>query len=291
MKRTIIFVWICLFTLSGCISQDRYQLLENRVADLETASQRQITEQQASSDRGSSLETKLGQIEKGFDQSIRENREKYAETNYELNQIQEKFQQMETRLQELNYNLGNTSARRWEDLEKELTRLDAAISRNYERLIKLERYMGFEPTAVKEPHTQDPGAGGPVDTTEEMSETQLYDLAKTLFDKGDMENARIQFENFINKYPESQNADNARFWIADSYYAEKWYEKAILEYQKVLEGYPNSNKIAAARLKQGYSFAELGEKANARLILNELIKRHPDSNEAKYASEKLKGLQ
>ncbi|MCP4718042.1 MAG: tetratricopeptide repeat protein, partial [Desulfobacteraceae bacterium] len=72
--------------------------------------------------------------------------------------------------------------------------------------------------------------------------------------------------------------------------AEKWYEKAILEYQKVLEDYPESNKTAAARLKQGYSFAELGETANARLILKELIKRHPDSNEAKYARKKLKSL-
>jgi TolA-binding protein len=72
---------------------------------------------------------------------------------------------------------------------------------------------------------------------------------------------------------------------------EKWYEKAILEYQKVLEQYPDSNKVAAARLKQGYAFAELGEKANARLILNELITRYPDSREAMFAREKLKQLQ
>jgi len=57
-----------------------------------------------------------------------------------------------------------------------------------------------------------------------------------------------------------------------------------------MEEYPDSNKLAAARLKQGYAFAELGEKANARLILKELIKKHPDTNEAKYAREKLKKL-
>jgi TolA-binding protein len=72
---------------------------------------------------------------------------------------------------------------------------------------------------------------------------------------------------------------------------ETWYEKAILEYQKVLEQYPDSNKTAAARLKQGYAFAELGEHANARLILNELITRYPDSREAGFAKEKLKKLQ
>jgi len=58
-----------------------------------------------------------------------------------------------------------------------------------------------------------------------------------------------------------------------------------------LEKYPDSNKMAAARLKQGYAFAELGEKANARLILKELLKKHPDSNEAQYAQKKLKTLE
>jgi len=160
--------------------------------------------------------------------------------------------------------------------------------RNYERLITLEKYMGFEPGEAKpvDANTQPLATSTP----EAASEQESYALAKKMFDEGDKENARIQFENFINKYPDSKNADNARFWIADSYYAEKWYEKAILEYQKVLEEYPNSNKTAAARLKQGYSFAELGETANARLILKELIKRHPDSNEAKYARKKLKSL-
>ncbi|MBF0202691.1 MAG: tetratricopeptide repeat protein, partial [Desulfamplus sp.] len=76
-----------------------------------------------------------------------------------------------------------------------------------------------------------------------------------------------------------------------SYYREKWYEKAILEYQRVIEEYPRGNKVMAALLKQGYSFANLGEKGNARLILEELIRKYPQSQEAKSARDKLKALQ
>ena len=43
-------------------------------------------------------------------------------------------------------------------------------------------------------------------------------------------------------------------------------------------------------LKQGYAFIELNDKANARLILKEVVKKYPKSNEAKIAAEKLKGL-
>jgi tol-pal system protein YbgF len=173
-----------------------------------------------------------------------------------------------------------------EGLEKQLEQLDHAISKNYEKVIRLEKYMGFEPTIAKDSSEKQETQ----ENSGKQSEQELYEFAKKLFDDGEKENARIQFENFINRYPDSDNADNARFWIADSYYSEKWFEKAILEYQEVLEKYPDSNKIAAARLKQGYAFAELGEKANARLILKELLKKHPDSNEAKYAQKKLKTL-
>jgi tol-pal system protein YbgF len=154
--------------------------------------------------------------------------------------------------------------------------------------------MGFEPTAlIPDDPDRSPEdlSGAEAPTEKPVSEKAAYESAKKRFDDGDLEAARIEFENFINTFPESSYAGNARFWIADSYYAEKWFEKAILEYQKVLEQYPDSNKTAAARLKQGYAFAELGENANARLILNELISRYPDSREAGFAKEKLKQLQ
>ncbi|MFQ5486070.1 MAG: tetratricopeptide repeat protein, partial [Desulfobacterales bacterium] len=82
--------------------------------------------------------------------------------------------------------------------------------------------------------------------------------------------------------------DNAQFWIGDTYYREKWFEKAILEYQKVIENYPKGNKVPASLLKQGFAFFNIGDKANARLILKELIKKYPQSNETKIAIKKLK---
>ncbi len=284
MKHYILFGFLTIVFLSAGCTQNNSSLLESRLVALEATNALQSSRLASLTDRIEGQETRLETAEQKAQQSLAMATEKYAAVNYELAQIKERFLQNQGRLDEL------------DDLEmegssqKDLTRLDEAISRNYERLIRLEKYMGFEPTAG-EVVPQD--RGKPEKTpppAEPQTQDSLYNAAKALFDKGDFENARIGFENFINKYPDSSKADNARFWIADSYYAEKWYEKAILEYQKVLESYPDSNKSAAARLKQGYAFAQLGETANARLILNELIKRHPDSKEAGYAQEKLKAL-
>ncbi|MCP4371246.1 MAG: tol-pal system protein YbgF, partial [Deltaproteobacteria bacterium] len=92
----------------------------------------------------------------------------------------------------------------------------------------------------------------------------------------------------LDRYPKSKSADNAQFWIGEIYYREKWYEKAILEYQKVIENYPKGNKDQASLLKQGFAFYNLKDKPNSRLIFKELIKKFPGSNEAKIAKKKLK---
>lgn len=284
--KNYFFCVLGLILISGCVTPDQYQLLENRIAAIEMESNRQRSAQTERSSKNSQVQEDLEKFQLKLDASTKISREHYAEIKDEIQQIKTKFQQVEGLIEEINHNFGTNNQAHQEELEKRLERLDNTISRNYERVITLEQYMGFEPAGTK---PLDPN-GLPLVKSEMDSEQESYALAKKSFDAGDRENARIQFENFINKYPDSKNADNARFWIADSYYAEKWYEKAILEYQKVLELYPDSNKTAAARLKQGYSFAELGETANARLILKELIKRHPDSNEAKYAGKKLKSL-
>lgn len=272
-----IFVTILLglaVCLAGCVQSDPGSL-ESRIAILESTNALQASQL-------ASLGNRIEDLQARLDKSLAMSTEKYAGINYELDQIKERFLQNQGRFEELN-SLGMVGAK------TELDRLDEAISRNYERLVRLEKYMGFEPVAAGGAEAE---GKSPVPASEPapVTEDSLYDSAKALFDKGDFENSRIGFENFINKYPKSKKADNARFWIADSYYSEKWYEKAILEYQKVLEVYPDSNKTVAARLKQGYAFAQLGETANARLILNDLIKRHPDTREAGFAREKLKTL-
>lgn len=292
----LFYVMIALILLSGCVEPQKFVALETRVAAMEMENNRQLTRKNQTSKKSAAenQQTQL-KIEKDLDAIVNRlnkaaniSQEEYADLKYDIQVIKEDAQRLDGLIQEIKHNFEEYSQKDRADIEKTLEILDNAISKNHEKVIKLEKYMGFEPSAATAPEIENSQVSS--EAPKKDAEQELYDFAKKLFDDGDKENARIQFENFINKYSDSMNADNARFWIADSYYAEKWFEKAILEYQKVLEEYPDSNKLAAARLKQGYAFAELGEKANARLILKELLKKHADSNEAKYAQEKLKSL-
>ena len=281
--KTLFCIMIFISFSYGCVENQRFVNLENRIAAMEMENTSQFSRQKLKADAiGSKIQQDITNLEKRFDQSNSISNEDYAELKYNIQTFKEDLQRLEGLIQEINHRVENEN----KDLKKQLEQLDQTVSRNYEKVIRLEKYIGFEPL----PENKSQADHGTSKESDKNSEQALYNFAKKLFDDGDYEKARIQFENFINKYPESDNVDNARFWIADSYYVEKWFEKAILEYQEVLEKYTDSNKLAAARLKQGYSFAELGEKANARLILQELIKKHPESKEAQYAKNKLKTL-
>ncbi len=175
------------------------------------------------------------------------------------------------------------------DLEErrkmETLRLEAQLVASDQKVDRILQYLNLEATGER-------GALKPekVSTVVNLTDKEMYGQARKAFDGGELEAARQGFQDLLKNYPKSNHADNAQFWIGETYYREKWFEKAILEYQKVIEKYPKGNKVPASRLKQGLAFSNLGDNTNARLILQELIKSHPQSNEARIAGKKLKKI-
>ncbi len=78
--------------------------------------------------------------------------------------------------------------------------------------------------------------------------------------------------------------------LAQEYFDQKDWKKAILNYQKYRDESPNGKKIAEATYKMGVSFQELGMKDEARTFYDELVSKYPSSNEAKKAKVRLKRL-
>jgi tol-pal system protein YbgF len=116
----------------------------------------------------------------------------------------------------------------------------------------------------------------------------VYMAGYEAFKKGRTKEAREKFRSVLEDYPENEYSDNARFWIAESYYKDKNYEDAILAYEELFRKNPDSDKIPGAMLKQGLAFYELKDKKTGKIILERLIERFPDSEQAKVAKRKLK---
>lgn len=100
--------------------------------------------------------------------------------------------------------------------------------------------------------------------------------------------SRELLSKFLELYPKHQLAANAHYWIGETYYSEKNYEQAILEFQEVIKNFPEKDKAPAALLKQGMAFRELGDAKSAQYDFKKVIEEYPHSKEAKSAKEKLR---
>lgn len=118
----------------------------------------------------------------------------------------------------------------------------------------------------------------------------MYAAAYQTFKGGNYSKAREAFQGFLAAHPSGEYADNAQFWIGECYFFEKKYEKAILEYEKVTKKFPSSNKVPYALLKQGISFHNLGDKASAKLLLQQVIREYPNTSQARIARSKLQEI-
>ncbi len=99
--------------------------------------------------------------------------------------------------------------------------------------------------------------------------------------------ARESFALLLQRKPASALADEAQFYVAESYFGEKWYEKAILEYQVVISKYTKSSKRPASLYKQALSFELTGDAVNAKARFRDLINIYPTSSQAAQARKKL----
>ena len=66
--------------------------------------------------------------------------------------------------------------------------------------------------------------------------------------------------------------------------------RALEEFQRVLELYPNSGRASAALYQRGMIHVELGNTGEARSAFEQVLRGYPDSPEAELAEEQLNQL-
>jgi tol-pal system protein YbgF len=113
----------------------------------------------------------------------------------------------------------------------------------------------------------------------------LYNLARQRLDQGQTAKARDLFQDFLNRYPKDELAANAQYWLGETFYAEKKWNDAIVEFQKVLKEHKASDKIPDALLKIGMSFQAQGDCQNALLFFDEVAQAHKTAPAAKTAHD------
>jgi len=118
--------------------------------------------------------------------------------------------------------------------------------------------------------------------------SEAYQSAYSDYSMGKYDLAYSGFQKFIEKYPDSELAAQAQFYMGESLYSQSKWKEAVAEYQKVELKYKKSDLVAAARLKMALSYDMTGDKSQAMDIFGSIVKDFPQSSEAFTAKEKIR---
>ena len=121
-------------------------------------------------------------------------------------------------------------------------------------------------------------------------EQEAYQGAFDLLKSGRYDEAAVAFQQFIAEFPTGSYADNAQYWLGETFYITRRFEQAVQEFERLASTHPTSQKLIHALLKIGYSHDELGNLEEAERVLGELIERHPQSAAAGLARKRLTNI-
>ncbi len=104
-----------------------------------------------------------------------------------------------------------------------------------------------------------------------------YDFAFSLLKQGNYEEAGQAFQEFLQLYPQQELAGNAAYWLGESYYARKDYQRSAQIFAEGFKNYPGSSKAPDNLLKLALSFSNVGSTVEACSTLKVLGQRFPQA--------------
>jgi tol-pal system protein YbgF len=134
------------------------------------------------------------------------------------------------------------------------------------------------------------GGGAPAATTPSSVEQAVYSQAFDALKAGSYSVAITGFKDFLGTYPTSPLAENAQYWLGETYYVNRDYEAAAGAFRTVMRKWPDSRKAPDALLKLGYTQSEQKQYAAARATLQEVTRKYPGTDAAKLAADRLKRI-
>ena len=117
-----------------------------------------------------------------------------------------------------------------------------------------------------------------------------YRQAIMLFGRSKYADARRAFQAVFDSESAGDLADNALFWIGETYFATGDFTNAVRHYNRVVNEFSDQNKAPDAMFKIALAQARTGDLALARRTLEQVIERYPYSSTASSAKAELQRI-
>ena len=117
-----------------------------------------------------------------------------------------------------------------------------------------------------------------------------YRNAIMLYGKNRVSDSRRAFQDVFDSDPTGELADNALFWIGETYFAAGDFNNAMRYYRRVTVEFGDQNKAPDAMFKTALALERTGDLALAKQTLQQVIEKYPYSTPAASAKHELTRL-
>ena len=272
MSRASLLALLC---ASACwVPVERGRLMEGRIQRLEGESEisaKQLDEQRAVvRERVAAADAKIAEVQRKLDELNATAHRSGADLAVSQDRLAEEVRRLNGTLEELSHRLellDRAVAAQKNDTDARFAALRGAGA--------LDEYEGRRKVAELKLPTS-PG--------------EFLALAQGQEAKGERAVARALYEEFVKKWPSDARAADAHFRLGELWFGDKRWREAILEYGKVAQDFPRSDKAPDALLRTGEAMVALDLKDDARRLFEEVTARYPKSTAAARAKARLAEL-
>lgn len=187
-------------------------------------------------------------------------------------------------------------------VEVQQNEIDQLKREGLERYQDLDRRLSAAPLSGSPTNQNSPAAGAidasgtparPAPTSNEgqaadpAKEKLYYDAAFDLIKAKDFDKASQAFAAFLRRYPNSQYAGNAQYWLGEVNLAKGDLQSAGQAFARVSQAYPDHSKVPDSLYKLADVEQRLGNADRARGILQQVVAQYPSSSAAQLAQRQL----
>jgi len=218
-----------------------------------------------------------------MEEVLRYQGKKEAEKLENLDQVVQEIRRLRGELEIVQHTMNQSGSSESSFREDAAYRLEHSEA----RVEAIEKMLGLEPAPMPVPKNTDPEQSGEEPESGEVDEVgegvDLFDLGKQHLEAGRNQAARTVFERFMTGQSGDDRVDEARYRLAEAYFADKLYQQAILKMEDVVTADSGSDWAAWAMVRQGECFREMGKTQEAELWWEDVLAKHPDTEAAKSA--------
>lgn len=206
----------------------------------------------------------------------------------QLQQMQDEIAQLRGAL-EVQQNeiqrLKQESLERYQDLDRRVSGGAASAAANQDS--SAAGAINASGTPTPPAAGQAPASNEPADPAKEKL---FYEAAFDLIKTKDFDKASQAFAAFLRKYPNSQYAGNAQYWLGEVNLAQGDLQGAGQAFARVSQAYPSHSKVPDSLFKLADVEQRLGNTQKAKGILQQVIAQYPGSSAAQLSQRDLQRL-